>query len=89
MRKSPKKSTRVYCTARKFCPFLEARLNLDVNARAKGLTVIELTNMKAWARRVVGVAYKKSASDAGLMLSYCPWCGCNLITPKWPSRKVE
>jgi len=62
-----------------YCKPLADRLEM-VNARAKGLSEFELTTLATGESRVVGVVFKRYASDRGLLLNFCPWCGAH-ITP--------
>lgn len=63
------------CSPAGWCAALDERLSDYPNARAKGLTTIEVWNHLACRVEVAGIAYKLKASDAGLMLNWCPFCG--------------
>lgn len=65
------------CTKKKFCRFLDERLNPEAN-HGKGLTVVLVFNMRTGGSRVAGVMYKTKEADRGLVLHYCPWCGTDL-----------
>lgn len=41
----------------------------------KGLVAFHTANPDTHTDRFLGVAYKTSAKDRGLMLNVCPWCG--------------
>ena len=62
------------CTARRFCSALEERIEDIANVQRKGLVLMVLTNFATGKTRTVGVAFKKSAKDSGLMLNVCPFC---------------
>ncbi len=66
------------CTLDAYCQPLEDRLEPDANARRKGFVVMVLMNMTTGDTRKVGVAYKTSAKDPGLMLNVCPFCGAEI-----------
>lgn len=68
----------------KWCKTMDRLLREEhVNARVKGLTQVNLTNLKQLdagvsfdkATRVAGATYRTSSKDRGIMLNYCPWCG--------------
>jgi hypothetical protein len=73
-----KKPHRKACTRRAFCTRLDERLNPEAN-HGKGLTMLYLTNLKTGKGIRLGVMHKLSESDRGLVLSFCPWCGTNLL----------
>lgn len=52
------------------------------NAKKRGLTTIVAYNMENGKGRLVGVAYRTRASDAGIMLNVCPWCGEPILQEK-------
>lgn len=57
------------------CPAMEDYINLEANARQKGLCLVVTTNIQTGDSKVKGVSYKKSSKDVGCFLNMCPWCG--------------
>lgn len=66
------------CTRRSFCARLEEKLNPLAN-HGKGLTLLVVTSFRSGKQRKIGVYYKTSEKDRGLMVTFCPWCGENLL----------
>lgn len=66
------------CTRRRFCDRLESRLNPEAN-HGKGLTQLTVTKLTTGKQTKLGVFHKLSEKDRGLMLTFCPWCGTNLL----------
>lgn len=62
------------CTAEAACRHLSARLN-EPGTRSKGFRAIYTVNVQTKKMRLLGIAFHKNASDKGLMLNTCPWCG--------------
>lgn len=62
------------CSVDSLCDALESRLNAPYT-RSKGLRAVHSVNLATNKTKLVGVAYHTSASDRGLMLNTCPWCG--------------
>jgi hypothetical protein len=62
------------CTTRAYCAALEERIEDTANAKRKGFVLMVLTNFTTGKTRKVGVCYKRSAKDPGLMLNVCPFC---------------
>ena len=73
------------CNKKKFCRSMQDRIQGE-NCRLKGLDTLVLMSTKDFKRSVAGVVYKKTASDKGLMLNFCPWCGAPI---EWVSKKNE
>lgn len=76
------KTCRLYKNGRMTeCAAMEQALgNVCVNDRVKGLVPVEsswITKEKLM-RIIVGVSYRSSASDPGIMLNVCPWCSGDL-----------
>lgn len=63
------------CSRKAFCTSLVNKLEPANAIGRKGLTVIIATNFTTQKDRTLGVAYKKSATDRGTMLNFCPCCG--------------
>jgi hypothetical protein len=85
------------CTRRSFCTLLDEKLNPEAN-HGKGLTEFILTNIRNSKLIRLGVVYKTKESDRGVMVTFCPWCGTNLlelfhlagsIKPKGPTVDPE
>jgi hypothetical protein len=66
------------CTRRRFCTRLEEKLNPEAN-HGKGITELIITKMTSGKTERLGVMYKTAEKDRGLMLTFCPWCGTNLL----------
>lgn len=62
-----------------FCDSLVDKLSPEPNAHKKGFTVIVISDLAKDEHRTVGVAYKKSSTDRGSMLNYCPYCGEKIL----------
>lgn len=62
------------CSSAAWCNTLATRLDRK-NNRGKGLAPFVVMNLDTGKERVVGVTYKTSASDSGVLLNFCPWCG--------------
>jgi hypothetical protein len=60
------------------CTSLDSKLPELANAHNKGFTQVTTFHMKTGVYRNIGVAYKKSGSDRGSMINFCPWCGKNI-----------
>jgi len=65
---------------RVFCKTMENALGSSMaNEHRKGFVPIVVTNMTTGKDRLIGVAYRKSASDTGLMMNHCPFCGVEIL----------
>lgn len=62
------------CSTHRFCSALEERIEGIANAKRKGFVLMVLTNFTTGKTRRVGVCFKRSAKDPGLMLNVCPFC---------------
>jgi len=62
-----------------WCNGMNRCLNEEANASIKGLTQINLFNFKTAKESYLGVTYKRSKEDKGLMLNKCPWCGEEIL----------
>lgn len=69
---------RTKCTRRRFCTRLDEKLNVEAN-HGKGLAQVNLFNTRTNKIIRLGVMYKTKESDRGLMVTFCPWCGTNLL----------
>ena len=65
----------VKCSEKRWCLPMRMSLNDEANARKKGIATVVLTSVLGMGSRLIGVAYKKTAKDLGVMLNFCPWCG--------------
>ena len=59
------------------CGALLERLEAD-NHRGKGLAPCRLSHMISFKTSYAGIVYKMRATDKGLFLNYCPFCGGDL-----------
>ncbi len=71
------------CDAKKFCPVMERSL---ASEGQKGLTAMDLFNMRTMKRTATLVVYKRTPGDKGVCLNLCPWCGESL-RPDWVKAK--
>ena len=67
-------SERLKCTTEHVCNTMKSRLN-DPYSRTKGMRAVHTINLDTGKTRLLGVSYHTSASDKGLLLNNCPWCG--------------
>lgn len=67
------------CSQQGWCVHMDAALEPEANARRKGFSTLVVTNTKTGKERVVGIAFKKTANDRGIMLNHCPWCGAAVL----------
>lgn len=67
--KSEQKTT---CSTDSLCIHMQRMV--DGNEQGKGLVAIHCFSAQAQKERLLGVAYKTSAKDKGLLLNVCPWC---------------
>jgi len=59
------------CDEHNVCDHLSKRL-VD---GGKGFKALHTVKRDSNETRFLGVAYKTSAKDKGLLLNWCPWCG--------------
>ena len=61
-----------------FCETLSARVR-EAGSNSKGFVAMQTLNLSSKVGspqiKTIGVMYKTSKSDRGLMLNECPWCG--------------
>ena len=69
-----------------YCPTLFDRVEPEANSYKKGMIQINVTNFKTGKVRVIGVAYKMTSQDKGIMFNNCPFCGENLLFEKIPKN---
>lgn len=60
------------CQNQSYCVYLLDRLGSPF---IKGFSATQVINLKTSKTRSIGIKYKTSAKDRGLMLNFCPWCG--------------
>lgn len=60
------------CKNQSYCKYLLERLG---STFTKGFSATEVINLETSKTRSIGIKYKTSAKDRGLMLNFCPWCG--------------
>ena len=72
-------SERAKCEGREgpYCSLLSERLH-EPNARKAGLSVLRVTSTRTGKSRNIGVCFRTKASDRGMMLNLCPWCGADI-----------
>lgn len=75
---------RLKCEWPSRCTSLERHLNVEANY-GSGLALYVLTHMPTAMKLgphkavwVAGIIFRKRASDNGVVLNYCPWCGENI-----------
>lgn len=69
----PCKDRVMYCDGEKvFCVALSSRLQ---DGHKKGINAAPMMNLRTGEDMAPLILYKPSASDHGLILNYCPWCG--------------
>lgn len=67
------------CTKSEFCPGLKKiYLKDEANDYGPGMVVTILTNEETLKETMLGVAYKKSKRDPGILVNFCPSCGAKL-----------
>jgi hypothetical protein len=67
------------CTEKTWCSTLSERFSHDRRAGFHVLEVVDVEKLGATMEtRVVGVYYKESAKDKGMMLNFCPFCGTKI-----------
>ena len=59
------------CTEHGMCWVMASK----VSDSGKGLRVQEALNFKSGKVVFVGITYHEKATDRGLLLNVCPWCG--------------
>ena len=75
------------CQVGKYCNSLRDRIQ-ESNSRQKGIVPINIITLTSHEITHVGLCYKQSSKDKGLMLNYCPFCGQKIIdTKKWSKTK--
>lgn len=67
------------CSPKGWCEAMGRSLNETANAHLKGLSVTVVTSIETGESRTIGVAYRNCASDRGVMLNTCPWCGAPIL----------
>lgn len=60
------------CNETAMCSSLLNRLE---DGRRKGFEALHTTNLETDEERFLGVVYRTSVKDRGLMLNWCPFCG--------------
>ena len=56
----------------------KALADVMVNDRKKGLVPVQVYNNATRELYMLGITYKSKATDPGIMLNQCPWCGASL-----------
>lgn len=71
------------CSREAFCKALDDRIE-GTNEKRKGFQSVEVVNLAEVKTETIGVAYRLSAKDKGLMLNFCPFCGEKILWRKDP-----
>ena len=67
------------CCRESFCVHMRTRMNGRFNsATAKGMSALELIDVKTGTTSVGGLVWKNDEKDRGLLLNFCPWCGVRI-----------
>jgi hypothetical protein len=74
------------CSKDGWCEAMASRIEPEDNARRKGLSPVVVTNFRTFETRVVGIAFKSSPADRGLLLNVCPWCKQSIL---WTQDAAE
>jgi len=73
-----------------WCNGMKKSLEGEANAKRKGFIQVNLFNFKKGTESCLGVAYKKSMHDKGIMLNYCPFCSQIILnTPKLKDKNTR
>lgn len=64
-----------------------SRVQNLANASKKGFALYVVTNSNTNVQTRIGVTYKQSAGDSGILVNYCPFCGYHLH--KWFAAAVK
>jgi hypothetical protein len=60
------------CSLSNWCSTLNSKIE---NANHKGFVLLRAMNADTGKERLLGIAYKTSVTDSGVMLNFCPFCG--------------
>lgn len=60
------------CSPLHCCSILSSKIE---DANHKDFVFIHATNIMTSEKRLLGVVYKTSVRDPGIMLNFCPFCG--------------
>jgi uncharacterized protein (DUF1015 family) len=67
------------CSKTSYCDILS---NYIQDHNNKGIVNLDVTNYINGEIRHLGLAYKKSTKDQGIMLNFCPFCGERIFEVK-------
>jgi len=84
------------CKIGEYCEMLKSKLE-NTNETIKGIVPITVVNLKTFEDRHVGLCYRKSTTDKGLILNFCPFCGekiyeelpLTVMIPKCPDKRIS
>lgn len=62
-----------------WCKVMGTALDIQPNARRRGLAALQLASLDNGGLRTAGVVWKASSTDRGVVLNVCPWCGASLL----------
>lgn len=71
MAENSKNHTTKICDATNLCDAMERAVD---NGNGKGLHVVYTVNTEKKQFVMLGIKFKASAKDRGIMLNCCPWC---------------
>lgn len=74
------------CSVGVLCSSLDKRVD-GVNENRKGFSLMITTNGITGKRTKIGVVYKTSAKDCGVIINHCPFCGYNFEA--WIDAAIE
>jgi hypothetical protein len=65
------------------CKTLESRADSGFESKRKGLRFLDnMIHFESGIDWNFGAAYFRTATDKGLLLNYCPWCGEKILNPE-------
>ena len=62
------------CSEKQWCSTMSER----ISDKRHGFENVNLLNLKTGIMRNIGLRYRLSGKDRGLMLNFCPWCGADI-----------
>jgi hypothetical protein len=78
------------CSKKAWCTGMQNILeNTLANQYKKGVCVVNLYNMNNHRMWTIGIVYKKTSHDNGVILNVCPFCGENINYSMEPEDQHE
>lgn len=74
------------CSVQLMCSSLSERVD-GVNENRKGFSLMVTTNFETGKNTRIGVVYKTSSKDRGLIINHCPFCGFDF--EEWIDAAIE